>query len=181
MAGSDSTYIGFFKSKLKEWSSRAPWAAGGEAADEGQPGDRQKGDEASTSAAAVQSSVVQCNKEDLETHHGLVLQRFDSADWAMMQTKLKKSGGDEKPGGNRESPLSRLSEGTGEPVRRRAQVEAGREDSAVRGPFQGVAAAAEPAAEMRRAGSCRGRGCARLPTEGRAVRRPPAAHACVCV
>ena len=112
MAGSDTTYIGFFKSKLKEWSSRAPWAAAGEAADEGQPGDRQKGDEASTSAAAVQSSVVQCNKEDLETHHGLVLQRFDSADWAMMQTKLKKSGGDEKPGGNRESPLSRLSEGT---------------------------------------------------------------------
>ena len=106
--------IGLFKEKLREWSARAPWSStgagqGGECTSgEGKQGDRT--DATSTSAAAVQSRVVQSNKEDLETHHGLVLQRFDSADWAMMQTKIKpKVPGDGAAQGGKESTPSRLS------------------------------------------------------------------------
>lgn len=104
--GNDTSVMAYAKKKM--WNSES------EEKQESDIGSEKKGERAERSAAASTSTtkkaVVKHNKEDVETHHGLVLQRFDSADWMMMKTKM----GKEKQsrvvsGGSESSPPSRLS------------------------------------------------------------------------
>ena len=65
--------------------------------------------------ASTSSKVVEHNRKDVETHHGLILQRFDSADWMMMKNKLGGKTNVSKASGARSgesSPPSKLSKET---------------------------------------------------------------------
>ena len=44
-------------------------------------------EEKQKSSSECEERVVQKNKKALETHHGSILQRFDSADWSMYKKK----------------------------------------------------------------------------------------------
>ena len=88
---------------------------------------KKTGGEGNMQQASTSSKVVEHNKKDVKTHHGLILQRFDSADWMMMKNKLGvkskaaagsssgRGGGSSNGGGSGESsPLSKLSKETSE-------------------------------------------------------------------
>ena len=82
--------------------------------------EKRKGGEESTQQASTSSKVVEHNKNDVETHHGLILQRFDSADWMMMKNKLGAKSANKTGGSGESSPLSNLSKETSEYAQRHA-------------------------------------------------------------
>ena len=65
--GNDTSIMAFVKDKLNKSEQRA----------------------VSSTSNETSASMISHNKKDVESHHGLVLQRFDSADWAMMQKSKK--------------------------------------------------------------------------------------------
>ena len=75
--GNDTSIMAFVKEKLHKSEQRGAPAGGGGSGGGGGGG---KTNETSP-------SMISHNQKDVESHHGLILQRFDSADWAMMQKK----------------------------------------------------------------------------------------------
>ena len=74
--GNDTSVMAFVKDKLHKSEQRGAPAG---SCDSGGGGGAKPNE--------TSPSMISHNQKDVESHHGLVLQRFDSADWAMMQKK----------------------------------------------------------------------------------------------